>query len=136
MSDLRDRICAILQQPQLAGLATITQDGKPWVRYVMTLASDDLIIRCATFVGARIKVFAAVRNEVVNPENADDRTSRLLAGLTATMKIDPSRLVDLETIDDGADVAVEPADESSASDTEGASGDKTAEGESTSPNGQ
>jgi general stress protein 26 len=53
MSDLKERILKILQQPQLAGLATITQDGKPWVRYVMTVASADMTIRCATFVSAR-----------------------------------------------------------------------------------
>ena len=39
MSDLKERILKILQQPQLAALATITQDGKPWVRYVMVVAS-------------------------------------------------------------------------------------------------
>jgi general stress protein 26 len=53
MSDLKERILKILQQPQLAGLATIAQDGKPWVRYVMVAASEDLTIRCATFVSAR-----------------------------------------------------------------------------------
>jgi len=53
MSDLKDRIYRILERPQLSGLATITQDSKPWVRYVMTVASADLTVRCATFVGAR-----------------------------------------------------------------------------------
>jgi general stress protein 26 len=53
VSDLKERILGILTQPQLAGLATVTEDGKPWVRYVMTLASEDMVIRCATFVGAR-----------------------------------------------------------------------------------
>ncbi len=53
MSDVKERILKILRQPQLAGLATITQDGKPWVRYVMAVASQDLTIRCATFVSAR-----------------------------------------------------------------------------------
>ncbi len=53
MSDLKERILKILQQPQLTGLATVTQDGKPWVRYVMTVATPDLTIRCATFVSAR-----------------------------------------------------------------------------------
>jgi len=53
VSELKERIYAILKEPQLAGLATITEDGKPWVRYVMTLASEDLTIRCATFVKAR-----------------------------------------------------------------------------------
>jgi len=53
MSDIKERILAILAQPQLCGLATITQDGKPWVRYVMAVASPDLTIRCATHSGAR-----------------------------------------------------------------------------------
>lgn len=53
MSDLKDRLTSMLQKPQLAGLATVTEDGKPWVRYVMIAGSDDLTIRCATFVGAR-----------------------------------------------------------------------------------
>ena len=53
MSDLKERIGSILQQPQLTGLATITDDGKPWVRYVMTVADEKLLIRCATFVTAR-----------------------------------------------------------------------------------
>jgi len=51
--ELKDKVFAILQTPQLAGLATITEDGKPWVRYVMVAASEDLTVRCATFVGAR-----------------------------------------------------------------------------------
>ena len=63
MSELKERIYAILKEPQLAGLATITDDGKPWVRYVMTLASEDLTIRCATFVKAR-----KVRQIEKNPE--------------------------------------------------------------------
>ncbi|OIP06584.1 MAG: hypothetical protein COZ06_29735 [Armatimonadetes bacterium CG_4_10_14_3_um_filter_66_18] len=53
MAELKDRILDILKQPQLSGLATITEDGKPWVRYMMAVADADLTIRCATFVGAR-----------------------------------------------------------------------------------
>ncbi len=53
MSDLKERIASIVTQPQLTALATVTEDGKPWVRYVMTLASEDMVIRCATFVDAR-----------------------------------------------------------------------------------
>lgn len=53
MSDLKERILNILQQPQLSSLATITPDGKPWVRYVMTVGSPELTIRCATFITAR-----------------------------------------------------------------------------------
>ncbi len=53
MADLKERILEILRRPRLCGLATVTQDGKPWVRYVMTMAVEDMTIRCATFVGAR-----------------------------------------------------------------------------------
>jgi general stress protein 26 len=53
MPELKERILEILQQPQLSGLATLTEDGKQWVRYVMTAATDDLTIRCATFASAR-----------------------------------------------------------------------------------
>ena len=53
MSDLKERIASILQQPQLAALATITEDGKPWVRYVMTVADENLQVCCATFITAR-----------------------------------------------------------------------------------
>ena len=65
MSDLKERILKILQQPQLASLATITKDGKPWIRYVMTVASPDMIIRCATFVSAR-KVTQIKKNPEVH----------------------------------------------------------------------
>ena len=65
MPDLKERILAILQQPQLAGLATITHDGKPWVRYVMTVASPDMTIRCATFISAR-KVLQIQENPEVH----------------------------------------------------------------------
>jgi hypothetical protein len=47
MPDIKDRILNIFKTPCLAGLATITKDGKPWVRYVMTEASDDLTFRCS-----------------------------------------------------------------------------------------
>jgi general stress protein 26 len=63
MSDVKKRIQEILQKPQLAGLATITQDGKPWVRYVMIITSPDMTIRCATFVSAR-----KVKQIAQNPE--------------------------------------------------------------------
>ena len=53
MDDLKARILNILRHLQLSSLATITGDGKPWVRYVMAVADDDLVVRCATFVNAR-----------------------------------------------------------------------------------
>lgn len=53
MADLRERICEILRVPQLASLATVTEDGKPWVRYVMAITGEDMTIRFATFVKSR-----------------------------------------------------------------------------------
>jgi len=53
MPNLKDRILDLVKAPFLAGLATITKDGKPWVRYVILEASDDLTFRCSSFVNAR-----------------------------------------------------------------------------------
>ena len=53
MAELKDQIYEIISKPQLAGLATVTPEGKPWVRYVMALADQDLTIHFATFVQAR-----------------------------------------------------------------------------------
>lgn len=78
MSDLKDRIYRILERPQLCGLATVTQDSKPWVRYVMAVASADLTVRCATFVGAR-KVKQIKRNPEVH----------LTCGITNPMNMAP-----------------------------------------------
>jgi general stress protein 26 len=48
MSDLKERIFEIIRGPQLASFATITEDGKPWVRYITARGSEDLTIRFAT----------------------------------------------------------------------------------------
>jgi len=53
MSELKERILSILHKPQLAALATVTEMGNPWVRYVVTVGDGDLIIRCATFADSR-----------------------------------------------------------------------------------
>ena len=53
MSELESKIYEIIKNPQLSSLATITKDGKPWVRYVIALASADFTIRFATFIHAR-----------------------------------------------------------------------------------
>lgn len=45
MDDLEKRILEILRKPQLAGFATITEDGKPWVRYVVAEGGEDFTIR-------------------------------------------------------------------------------------------
>ncbi len=53
MSDLKQRIEQLLAQPQLAVLATINADGKPWARYVMVVTDCAMTIRFATFIAAR-----------------------------------------------------------------------------------
>jgi len=53
MPNLEARILDLFKAPCLSGLATITKDGKPWVRYVMTEATDDMTFRCASFVNGR-----------------------------------------------------------------------------------
>ncbi len=53
MTDLEERILDVVRGPCLAELATITVDGKPWVRYVVTEVSDDLTFRFSSFADAR-----------------------------------------------------------------------------------
>ncbi|MCP4452738.1 MAG: pyridoxamine 5'-phosphate oxidase family protein [Planctomycetes bacterium] len=64
MSELKDQIYQILSKPQLVSLATVTADGKPWVRYVMAMTQDDMTIRFATFVQARKVAQIAANPEV------------------------------------------------------------------------
>jgi len=53
MSELKKHIIEIIRTPQLFCLATITLDGKPWVRYVFCEGRQDMTIRFATFVSSR-----------------------------------------------------------------------------------
>jgi len=76
--DLRKRILNILGRRQLAALATITEEGLPWVRYVVTQGGEDMKIRCATFVRAR-KVAQISRNPDVH----------LTCGVTDPMTVAP-----------------------------------------------
>jgi general stress protein 26 len=77
MAELKERIMEVIGQPQLASLATVTEGGKPWVRYVMVTGSDDLALRFSSFLNSR-KV-AQIRNNpevhltcgVTSPESAD-----------------------------------------------------------------
>ena len=73
MPSLKDRILDVVRGgPKLSGFATITKDGKPWVRYVMAEASDDLIFRFASFTNAR-KVAQIEINPQVTPDLRDHR---------------------------------------------------------------
>ncbi|VGO14353.1 General stress protein 26 [Pontiella desulfatans] len=53
MSELKSRITKGLRPLQLASLASITTDGLPWTRYVMIGGDEELVLRCATHLGAR-----------------------------------------------------------------------------------
>ena len=50
---LKEKILAKLTGPTLCALATVTEDGKPWVRYVMLSADEHLTLWGATFAGFR-----------------------------------------------------------------------------------
>ncbi|RMD75557.1 MAG: hypothetical protein D6820_14510 [Lentisphaerae bacterium] len=78
MQELIQNIQAILCKPQLSALATVTPDGKPWVRYVMTVGNADMVIRCATFTDAR-----KVEQIRLNPE------VHLTCGVTDPMTMSP-----------------------------------------------
>ena len=92
MSDLKARIRGKMLQPTLSVLATITEDGKPWVRYVTPVMDDNLVIRLATFLPSR-KV-AHIRHNpevhlatgVTSPETAE---SYLQVQGRASIKTDP-----------------------------------------------
>ena len=56
MQEIKQKILKVFSgKPALASFATITEDdGKPWVRYVMSIIDGkDMSIRFATFVNAR-----------------------------------------------------------------------------------
>jgi len=65
MTDLAQRIFAIIKEPHLASFATIAEESKPWVRYVTCHASEDLTIRFSTFIGSR-KVAQIKKNPEVH----------------------------------------------------------------------
>ncbi len=48
MSDLKERIYEAGKDIQLLNFATITEDGRPWVRYVVGKADKDLTFRFCT----------------------------------------------------------------------------------------
>ena len=86
MADVADKIKEILSQPLVASLATVAEDGKPWVRYVMVQADEDLTLRTATFLGSR-KV-AHIRS------NAD---VHLTCGLTSLEEMKPYLQIQAKT---------------------------------------
>ena len=53
MSDAKTKIRTLLSGPQLASFATVTEDGRPWVRYVVVMADGDMNLRFATYLESR-----------------------------------------------------------------------------------
>lgn len=53
MSEIVQRILDIVKNPHLSSFSTITEDGKPWVRYVIARAAEDLTVRFATSTDTR-----------------------------------------------------------------------------------
>lgn len=65
MSDSKDKIMNILNEPQLAVLATVCEDGKPWCRYVLVFTDENMNIRFATNIATR-KVSQTEKNPEVH----------------------------------------------------------------------
>lgn len=53
MNELEKSIWKILGKEQIAALATLTEEGKPWARYVTIGADEDFTIRFCTSLGSR-----------------------------------------------------------------------------------
>jgi general stress protein 26 len=53
MSALKQKILTLIKKADIAGFATITEDSKPWVRYVSIAVLDDMTIRFSTFISSR-----------------------------------------------------------------------------------
>ena len=62
--ELKEKILSKFEGPTLCALATVTEDGKPWVRYVTPPGmDDDMTIWLATFTNSR-----KIRQITKNPE--------------------------------------------------------------------
>jgi general stress protein 26 len=63
--ELKKKILPKLTGPTLCALATMTEDGRPWVRYVTPFADENLTLWMATFLGSR-KVAQIKKNPEVH----------------------------------------------------------------------
>jgi general stress protein 26 len=63
--DLQEKIYNLMKEYPLAALATIAEDGRPWVRFIMIDAEKDLSVRFATPLNSR-KVVQINRNPEVH----------------------------------------------------------------------
>ena len=53
MNELKQRIHDLLARRTVAALATVTEDGRPWVRYVVPRVDDDLTLTFACHLDSR-----------------------------------------------------------------------------------
>jgi len=51
--EMKQKILAKIQGPTLSVLSTVTEEGKPWGRYVTPFADESLTLWMATFVHSR-----------------------------------------------------------------------------------
>ena len=65
MTELQTKIVDIIEGADCASLATVSEDGKPWVRFVIPKISDDLTLCVATFASSR-KIQHIARNPEVH----------------------------------------------------------------------
>ena len=65
MADLKQKIFGKFNGPTLSTLATITEDGRPWARYVTPFADENLTFWMATFINSR-KVAQIKKNPEVH----------------------------------------------------------------------
>ncbi len=65
MTELQTKIVEIIEGADCASLATVSEDGKPWVRFVSPKISEDMTLRVATFASSR-KIQHIVRNPEVH----------------------------------------------------------------------
>lgn len=63
--ELKGKILAKMAAPQLCAVATITEDGKPWVRYMMLAMDERMNMWGATFASFR-KVAQIAKNPEVH----------------------------------------------------------------------
>jgi general stress protein 26 len=91
-SELENRIRAFFASPKVAALATVTGEGKPWVRYVTVRATGDLTLRIVTDAASRkvaeIRSHPDVHLTCGNLKPPDDSVYMQIAGLAA-MSTDP-----------------------------------------------
>ena len=93
MDALKEKILDKFSTHALAGFATVTPEGTPWVRYVVVKADQDLNIWFATFKGSRKTVHIAQNPEVHLVLGVEDMTradSWLQVQGTAELLDDPA----------------------------------------------